>query len=221
MEHTENIFARWSVSHHFTTGCANIFDAIVVFRCLLFIEKCKHSVMIQPVFIHDKLPVINYDSHALAKLPSTRLYLQFKRYPDYFLVSTLYHLRDFCFTKDTLWFGFLLCNKTLLFTVYQVAAVSVDREQSTKPLHDKYYLLQIKQAAQSDGSQQHDNRNSTSDDKSKLLLNSKAENFQQLNVAAILNKRTARTKRNSKSNSNSNDLRKRKVGMKSLHMQLI
>ena len=57
-------------------------------RCYLYAEKCKQSVLLQPVETHDKLPISNYESHLLSRLPPTKLYLKYKRYNEYCLVVT-------------------------------------------------------------------------------------------------------------------------------------
>lgn len=103
-----------------------------------------------------------------------------------------------------------------LLSKFQVAAVSVDKDDASKPVQDKYYLLQIKQTTSADG-QLGSSTSSTTDDKSSVFEKCMADSFQQLNVAAILNtknnsnERLSKTQKHQNSPSTSDDLRKRKV----------
>ena len=57
-------------------------------RCYLYLEKCRRSVLLQPVDTYDKFAISNYDSHLLSRLPVAKLYLKFRKHSDYCLVVT-------------------------------------------------------------------------------------------------------------------------------------
>ena len=57
-------------------------------RCTMYQQRCRRSVLLQPVESFNRLAISNYDSHLLSRLPPLKLYLKFTCYTDYCLVVT-------------------------------------------------------------------------------------------------------------------------------------